>query len=101
MYGLDNSERYIKMFVSLLEGLKRLTGFQLMIVYLLVFVGLIDDSVFVNTPAEIGLVIRGFREKIASLSSKFELNKISKGVLAYSALKMFCSAPKFSHFWNF
>ena len=84
LYGLVNSERYLKMIVGLLERMKILTSFQLMIVYLLVFVGIIDDSVIESTDKKIASVIRGFRIKIESLSVKYGLNEISELVISFA-----------------
>ena len=61
-----------------------LTSFQLMIVYLLVFVGIIDHSVIKNTDEQIASVIRGFRIKIESLSVKYGLNEISDLVISFT-----------------
>ena len=83
LYGLEDSERFLKMFVSLLEGMKMLSSFQLMIVYLSVFVSIIEESVFVTNPEEIGSIIRGFKIKIESLSFNFGLNEIIGGVIVF------------------
>ena len=83
LYGLEDSERFLKMFVSLLERMKMLSSFQLMIVYLSVFVSIIEESVFVTNPEEIGSIIRGFKIKIERLSLKFGLNEIIGGVIVF------------------
>ena len=84
LYGLANSERYLKMIVGLLERMKILTSFHLMIVYMSLFVGIIDDSVIKNTNEQIGSVIRGFRVKIESLSLKYGLNEVSELVISFA-----------------
>ena len=86
LYGIDNAERVLKMYVSLLVQMKELSSFRLMILYLLVCVSIIDESILENIPEQIRAIIQGFKIKIESLSSKLGLDNISRGVIRWAKL---------------
>ena len=86
LYGIDNAERVLKMYVCLLVQMKELSSYRLMILYLLVCVSIIDESILENIPEQIRAIIQGFKIKIESLSSKLGLDNISRGVIRWAKL---------------
>jgi len=84
LYGIENAERALEMYDSLLVQMKKLSSYQLMILYFLVGVNIIDESIFENFPGQIRSVIRGLKFKVESLSSNLGLNEIGEGVLRWA-----------------
>ena len=91
---MDDAERTLKIYVSLLDQMKTLSSYQLMGLYLQACVSIIDQAVFEQIPEEICLVIRGFKIKIESLSFKLGLDGVAVEVIRMG--KLYKRSVKFS-----
>ena len=86
LYRMDIAERILKIYVSLLVQMKELNSYQLMVLYLLACVSIIDEAVFEDVPEQICSLIRGFKIKIESLSLKLGLNGVTGEVIRWAKL---------------
>ena len=84
LYGMEFAEKGFSLFVPLLENMKKLSPYQLMITYLLVYAYTIDEVHFKDLVPEINFVVTAFKEKIKVLTSTAGLTDISIGVIQLS-----------------